>query len=327
MEKVVSSSIIQNPVVSVIIPSFNRENLIKECLDSILKQECKFEYEIIIGDDCSLDNTPAILIEYQNVHPDKIVLLFYEQNIGLGANWATCVKEARGKYVANCDNDDYWHNNKKLQLQVDFLEAHPEYGVCHTDFRKHNRKTGIITEETAENTILPNENLQDSIMRGNFKCCNATVMYKKSLLGKYVNFDDFINRRFTLQDWNTWMILSKYVPFYCMHISTATFGIETQSITRPDNFDKLESRLNEERDCYKYICDLFPDKYPYIKEDYDEYAYNVLLNMAYRQKCYKKAKEYGAKLTKKSIKVLFSRNWLLFYVLCFFKKTLEYNRC
>ncbi len=320
IEKIIDNSIIQNPMVSVIIPSFNRENLIKECLDSVLSQECKFGFEIIIGDDCSSDHTREILIEYQNKHPDKIILLFHEKNIGLGANWAVCVKHCRGKYIANCDCDDYWHNNKKLQLQVDFLESHPEYGVCHTDYRKHHRLTGKITNEKASNSIVPNESLQESIMHGNFRCCNATVMYRKSVIDNYLNLDDYIKHRFTLQDWNTWMILSHYVPFYCMPVSTATFGIETESITRPNSFEKLELRLKKEKSCYKYICDLFPNKYPYIEEEYDEYVNNVLLSMAYEKNDFLKAKEIGSKIKNTGLKIKCSQNILMFQMFRLIKK-------
>ena len=99
-------------------------------------QQCNFEFEIVIGDDSSTDNERAVLLDYQTKFPEKIILIFHDENIGLGVNWATCVKQCRG---ANCDNDDYWHNPDKLQLQVDFMETNPEFGV-----------SILITENTIE---------------------------------------------------------------------------------------------------------------------------------------------------------------------------------
>lgn len=320
MKTIQSPVLVASPVVSIVIPSYNREDSIVETLLSIINQKCKFDFEIVIGDDCSTDKVRDFLLDYQKKHPQIIVLLFHEQNIGLGANWATCVKHCRGKYIANCDNDDYWHNPDKLQLQVDFLEANLQYGVVHTDYRKHNRDTGLITNEIASNSIIGNETLQESIMKGNFRCCNATVMYCKDLLDKYINLDDYINYQFTLQDWNTWMIVSNYTDFYCMHISTATFGIETESITRPKSYEKLEQRFVKEKECYRYICNLFPEKFPFNDEEYNHFAFNSLLNLAYTRKDFAKAKEYGSKCEKKKLKVICSKNWILFWLFLFVKK-------
>jgi len=320
-----SAELVENPKVSIIIPSFNRSDTVIQTIESILSQQCSFDFEIIIGDDLSTDNTRKVLLDYQKKYHRQIVLLFHDQNIGLGANWATSVKYCKGKYIANCDNDDYWHNPEKLQLQVDFMEANTQYGVIHTDYRKHDRKTGIITNETARNSAMPKESLQDSIMNGNFRCCNATVMYRKEILEKYVHLNDYINYQFTLQDWNTWMILSNYTEFYCMPVSTATFGIDSESITRPASFENLELRFNKEKECYRYICELFPEKFPFIENDYETYAKNSLLSLAYRRKDFHKAKEYGVNLKKSSLKNTCSQNLLLFWFFIITKKIIRAN--
>jgi glycosyltransferase involved in cell wall biosynthesis len=123
MTQVIQSDLFcEQPIVSVVIPSYNRAETVGQTIDSILNQQCNFEFEIVIGDDCSTDNAREVLQGYQKQYPTKIKLLFHDTNLGLGANWATCVQHCRGKYLANCDNDDYWHNPEKLQLQVDFLD-------------------------------------------------------------------------------------------------------------------------------------------------------------------------------------------------------------
>jgi glucosyltransferase len=312
--------IVTTPLVSVIVPSYNRIETIESTLKSILNQKCSFEFEIIVGDDCSTDNVRDLLINYQENYPNKFLLLFHDVNIGLGSNWATCVKYCRGKYIANCDNDDYWHNNKKLQLQVDFMENNSEYGMCHTDYRIHNRITERIEHVKISNIIYKEPSLQKSVFNGEFKCCNATVLYRTEILKRYLNLDDYVKYQFTLQDWNTWMILAKYTNFYCIPESTATFGVETESITRPRSFEKLSIRLSKERECYKYICEKFPKDFPYNSTDYDQYIYSVNLNLAIQLQDFDKAKEYGKKINSKSIKVRCSQNSILFYSFCFLKK-------
>ena len=129
-----------------IIPSYNRANTVGFTIDSILAQEVDADIEIVIGDDCSTDNAREVLLQYKKKYPDIIKLHFREENMGLGANWAQCVLDCKGKYICNCDNDDYWHNPNKLQIQLDYMESHTNCNICITNHRTHNRDTGIIKE-------------------------------------------------------------------------------------------------------------------------------------------------------------------------------------
>lgn len=305
------------PLVTVIIPSYNRIDTVSQTLDSIISQRCNFEIEIVVGDDYSTDGVREVLQKYHLKYKKIIRLLFHERNIGLGANWAKCVLMARGKYIANCDNDDYWHEPNKLQLQVDFMESNPIYGLCHTDYRIHNRNTNVLVEKKCENSTVPNVSQLTAVMNGYFRCCNATVLYRREVLMKYINLEDYVQYQFTLQDWNTWMLLANHTKFFAMHISTATFGVETESITRPNDFDKLESRLIKEKDCFRYVCDKLPNNYTYNVEDYEFYANRVLLSMAYNLKRYEYAKRIASRPQKKSLKYLFSKNKYLFVLLSY----------
>lgn len=312
------------PLVSIVIPSYNRSDLVSQTIDSILNQECDLTYEIIIGDDCSTDNVREILTDYKKKFPEKIKLLFHDNNIGLGANWATCVKAAKGKYICNCDNDDYWHNPEKLKIQFDYLERYPKENVLITNHRNHNRNTGIITEEEA--WIDRKISLQKAIFSGRYKFCNATFMYRTEFLKSHINLDDFVKNQFTLQDWNTWVILSAYTDFTILPISTATFGIETESITRPKDYNIIQLRLKNEKECYKYVCDLFPNDLPFDEGVYDNYVIGVLLGMAYRISDYRNAKKYGSLLKisgDRSIKILCSQSWIAFSLFCLLKKLMK----
>lgn len=78
-------------LISAIIPNFNRADTVGQTIDGILAQKVNADVEIVIGDDCSTDNAREVLLKYQKQYPDIIHLIFHEHNIGLGANWATCV--------------------------------------------------------------------------------------------------------------------------------------------------------------------------------------------------------------------------------------------
>ena len=296
-------------LISVIIPSYNRANTVGQTIESIVGQQVDADIEIIIGDDCSTDNAREVLLQYHEKYPKIIRIFFWEKNLGLGANWASCIKECRGKYICNCDNDDYWHNPNKLQLQLDYMESHPESNVLITNHRKHNRDTGIITEEVAY--INRDISLQDA-MWGSSDFCNATIMYRADFLKAHLDLDAFINRRLSLQDWPAWVILAAYTDFDILPVSTATFGIETVSITRPDTYERLEKRYQGDAKVYEYLCELFPDKFPFSKEGWEQYTYDRLLALAYRKKDFVGAKKYGGLCMNKTLKVICSQSRLLF---------------
>lgn len=311
----------KNILISIVIPSFNRANTVGETIDSVLAQKVNADIEIVIGDDCSTDNARDVLLEYKEKYPGIIKLIFHEHNIGLGANWATCVKECKGDYLCNCDNDDYWHNPDKLQIQLDYMESHPDSNVLITGYRTHNRTTGKIKEYEA--FIDRSEPLQQAIFHGKTRYCNATIMYRASFLKDHLPLDDFIKYQFTLQDWNTWIILSAYTDFDIIPESTATFGIETTSITRPDSVEKIQKRMDKELDCYKYCCSLFPNNLAFDEQGWYSYVDHLALSTAMANGDYRNAHIYSKKLSSngvKSLKINASSNWIFFKLYQFYSR-------
>ncbi|HON18882.1 MAG TPA: glycosyltransferase [Salinivirgaceae bacterium] len=124
-----------NMLVSVIMITFNHEKYISQAIEGVLMQEIGFPYELIIANDCSPDNTDAIVKDYINHHPKgKIIKYFsHAQNIGMQPNFIFAAQHCTGKYIALCEGDDYWTDPLKLQKQVDFLERNPEYNICFHD--------------------------------------------------------------------------------------------------------------------------------------------------------------------------------------------------
>ena len=307
-------------LISVVIPSYNRVDTVGQTIESILAQKVDADIEIVIGDDCSTDSAREVLLKYKEQHPDTIKLLFHEQNMGLGANWATCVKACKGKYICNCDNDDYWHNEHKLQIQLDYMESHPESNVLLTNHRTHNRSTGEIKECKAYiDRTMP---LQEAIDSGHTAYCNATIMYRADFIKKYLPLDDFIKYHFYLQDWTAWIILAGYTDFDIIEESTATWCIETVSITRPIEYEKLQERLEKEFFGYKYVHDMFPNL-RWDEQGWYKYVDSMMMNLAYKRGDYKKAKQYAKKCGGHSLKVLCAQNRVLFGIYRFMKRVRE----
>ena len=305
-------------LISVVIPSYNRAETVGQTIESILAQKVDANIEIVIGDDRSTDNAREVLLKYKEQHPDTIKLLFHAQNMGLGANWATCVKACKGKYICNCDNDDYWHNEQKLQIQLDYMESHPECNICITNHREYNRTTGELKECRAE--IDRSVDIQTAMWySGRF--CNATIMYRADFLKTHLDLDEFIKRRFTLQDWPAWVILTAYTDIDVLPESTATWCLETVSITRPDSVARYAKRLEGDREVCRYLGELFPKKFPYTDKMWENYANGRLLANAFAVGDFDAAKRYGKEcLYVGTLKKMSSQNRVLFKMYRFLKR-------
>lgn len=121
------------PLVSVLIITYQHEAYIAGCIESVLEQQTNFPFEIIIGTDCSPDGTDAIVREYADKYPQMIRAIFRERNLGALGNSRDILSRMRGKYLAVCDGDDQWSDPLKLQKQVGFLEANPDFVLVYTD--------------------------------------------------------------------------------------------------------------------------------------------------------------------------------------------------
>ena len=155
-----------NPVVSVLMITYNHERFLAEAIEGIVKQVADFPFEIIIGEDCSTDKTRQIALSYQKKHPNLIRVLYSERNIGPNKNVARVMSHCRGQYIAICEGDDFWIDVKKLQIQVGFLEASPDYVVTHHGNIQIDSE-GMIVDD---NIIHPeiNEYSNDTLVMGGF---------------------------------------------------------------------------------------------------------------------------------------------------------------
>lgn len=136
--------------------AYNHAPFIRKCLDGFLMQEPptgvsvdEVWYEILIHDDCSTDGTDDIIREYTEKYPDKIFPLYEEENQYSKGKVIDAFNydRAKGRYIAVCEGDDYWTDPKKLQKQVDWMDAHPEYSACFHRVIHHNVYTGEDKED------------------------------------------------------------------------------------------------------------------------------------------------------------------------------------
>lgn len=175
------------PKVSVTLVTYNQKDYIGLCLESLVTQECNFEFEIIVGDDASTDGTSDIVREYANRYPDIVIPLIHEKNLGPSGNFFSILEKTRGDYIAHMDGDDYALPGK-LQAQADFMDKTPDCNICF-----HRVKglyiDGRIKDDLVDYTKIKNGFERKDLLMYMAVATNSSKMYRKEV--KYFEIPDF----------------------------------------------------------------------------------------------------------------------------------------
>jgi len=168
-----------SPLLTVCVITYNHSQYIRECLDTLLAQELSIPWQIVIADDYSTDGTREILKKYQTQYPNLIRLILQKKNIGAEQNWLELMSYPKSQYVLYTEGDDYLIDSKKLQRQVDFLDEHPDFGICfhpvNVIYDDHSKADEIFPtpDQRFHKGVL---DIQDLLVR-NFMQTNS-VMYR-----------------------------------------------------------------------------------------------------------------------------------------------------
>ena len=175
------------PLVTVRCITYNHGQFIRSCLEGFLMQETTFPIEILIHDDASQDETQSIIKEFQQKHPTVIRAILQTENQyskgGFEAVRTELSHRTRGLYVALCEGDDYWTDPKKLQKQVDLMEANPGYSMCGTIVRCVKVSPDGTEEEIPSifQTSDTREVLKIEDFLGSYPIHTSTVLYQRDL--------------------------------------------------------------------------------------------------------------------------------------------------
>ena len=197
----------EKPIVSILTITYNHAQFIAQAIDSFLMQKTTFNFEIVIGEDCSTDNTRKIILDYQSKYPDKIKLLKKDKNLGIESNFFKTLQACKGKYIAICDGDDYWTDDKKLQKQVSFLENHKDYGMVAT-----LEKNYIQSENKFINSSIKIEKEFKILLFKDFlfqnKVTASTVLFKNELAKEYSDLYLRNKTKLSFLDYSLWLYFS-----------------------------------------------------------------------------------------------------------------------
>lgn len=247
--------------VSVLMITFNHEPYIKQAIEGVLMQKCDFPIELIIGEDYSTDNTRQICEEYA-LNNNEIKLLSSNINIGVIPNLIKILQACKGKYLALCEGDDYWTDPYKLQKQVDFLEANPDYGLVHGDVNHLEQDTGkmINAYNKTNNINILSGNIFEFLMKPSHSIKTMTACFKKDLFEKhYLQDNEIMSKEWRLIDISIWLTLASHTKIHYFDEVFATYRLLPESMSRSRNnirqhqFNRLVYNV---RDYYanKYNC-------------------------------------------------------------------------
>lgn len=194
-----------NPVVSIIMATYNRASLIGQAIESVIGQSL-IDWELIIADDGSTDNTAEVLREWEAKEPRiRYLQLPHAGRIAVVSNAA--IEAARGKYIAVLDDDDRWIDPEKLKKQIAFLDEHPEYVACaggYTIVNQNDERTADIYKPESDEAMRKVALLANPI-------ANSTAMFRASLEERYdVSLQGFA-------DWDFWLKLGRGGKMYNFH--------------------------------------------------------------------------------------------------------------
>lgn len=248
--------------------TYNHEPYIRQCLEGFVMQKTNFRFEAIVHDDASTDGTATVIREYAEKYPDIIKPIYETENQYSkhdGSLQRIMSAHMRGKYIAVCEGDDYWIDPFKLQKQVDFLEANPEYGLVFGKVKLYIQKSECYAKREFGKEI----SCVKSLFRTN-TVPTPTVLYRKELYDRYQKNVDVSG--WLLGDYPLWLYISLHSNIHFVNKPLAVYRVLADSASHSTSIEKRE----------RFIHSVFEMKH-FFNEKYhivDETALKDLLNEA-----------------------------------------------
>lgn len=228
------------PKVSVICTNYNKGKWIADAIDSFLRQKTNFEFEIILVDDCSTDESVDIIRNYGQRYPDKIRTFFNSENQGIAKTWVAICKEARGQYIARCDGDDYWIDDEKLQKQVDLLETTPNSKWSNTEFDMVDSFGRTTQADVFKNQVIPLLTSYEEMLVLKGMTMASTWLVDTDLM-REVN--DLIDVNTADDTFNIQLELFRRTTLSFLPDSTTVYRMNPESDSRTQDDAKLQRRF------------------------------------------------------------------------------------
>lgn len=285
-----------NLQLSVCIITYNQEKYLPQALDSILNQEHNYSYEIIVGEDCSTDNTRKVLEDYATKYPDIIKPIYNNHNLGLLKNYYNVLSHCNGKYIMECAGDDYWLPGK-VQKQISFMEQNNYVGLCYgkkIDYIQNcNKKINTSCKGFTEYSDLIQYNSIPA----------ASVCIRNELLKKYINEVRPLDKDWKMEDYPMWLWFSMNSKIVYMDNRFIVYRVLENSISHQIDIEKQLSYQKSVINIRNYYLE--KNKQPILPIDENKLKFDILINEClfnYNKNNYQKLMEINSRIKHHSLK-------------------------
>lgn len=240
---------------------YNHEPYLRDCFEGFVMQKTNFRFVAIVHEDCSTDNSAAIIREYEAKYPDIFRPIYETENQwhktdgSLGRIMNAAIDATGAKYIAICEGDDYWTDPNKLQKQVDFLETHPDFSMCCHGADVANetqRRIDCACERMTTREYYPDDAFPT------WQIPTASIVYRKKEVDAY-----------TLKNADSFIAGDVVLILKCMHVGRVWGMSEHMSVYRM-NPGGATSHVNSWNDKLK-LCkhyEALMQNFPRINADY-----------------------------------------------------------
>ena len=283
MIEITQEQIMQNwngeiPLVSISCITYNHEPYIAQTLDGFLMQKTDFPFEVLIHDDASTDRTADIIREYEQKFPKIIKPIYQKENQysqgkrEISETWN--FPRAKGKYIALCEGDDYWIDENKLQMQVDFLENNLEYGMCYTKAKQFIQKKRKFSRRRFGTDV---RDFEDLLFNGN-RVPTLTTVFRKDLLNSYLKEIYPQDKGWLMGDYPMWLYFAHESKVKFFDKVTSVYRVLENSASHSRN---IEKSVNFTKSVWE-IQNFFSEIYLHKKlHEFDEHLERAFLYLKF----------------------------------------------
>ena len=275
---------ITEPLVSVCCLTYNHVKYVGQCLEGFACQKTNFPFEILIHDDASQDDTQNVILEFAAKYDSEVVKPICQKinqfSQGISPLRQILLPRVKGKYIALCEGDDYWTDPLKLQKQVDFLEAHPEYGMCYTQCVSYRQNTGKFDRTPWGG---PNESLE-SLLRMN-TVPTLTVMFRADLLRAYVAEIRPHERDWLMGDYPMWLYFAGNSKITFLNATTGVYRVLSDSASHASAWQQRIRFIDSTWDIQRFYIERYG-----IPAEFAEFEQGLVLC---KLNVYAKSRQFG----------------------------------
>ena len=310
-------------MIGVCIVTYNQEKYIAQAIESVLSQaDCGHEVVIYIGEDNSTDKTGAICDEIAKRVNElgnermRVKVIHNEKNLGLVGNTMNLLDIMRKdgcEYIAMLDGDDYWCDDHKLQKQMTYFDAHPEYGLVHTciDLLYPNK---LVRDKRVS---MPEGDVSQMIF--SYPIGNCSVVFKTELMS-LIDFEEFQHQGFMSCDFIMYVIFSCYTQFGYLPDHTAVWRRGHDSVSNTNDMEKQIRYVQNDVAMWRYAAKLFPERWHANEQEVNDYlhyrSFVIAFKYGNRLRALQEAKLMGSEYRRKNRKKIIAAHSSLLTALC-----------